>query len=85
MFQGPCHPRRQVGAPTGLPSERTEGEIQAQTRGAVYDTAEPGGGHASGGFYEWECDPMERFDPQSGEKQSQRAATQGSSEHAAHY
>ena len=66
-----------MGAPTGLPSERTEGEIQAQTRGAVHDTAEPGSGHAGGGFYERQRDPVERYDPQSGEKQSQRAATHG--------
>ena len=39
-----------VGAPTGLPFERTEGEIQAETRGAVHDTAEPGDGHDGGGF-----------------------------------
>ena len=55
-------------APTGLPSERTEGEIQAQTRSAVHDTAEPGGGQAGGGFYEWQRDPMEGDNPQCGEK-----------------
>ena len=43
-----------------------------------HDTAEPGGGHAGGGFYEWQRDPVEPDDPQSGEKQSQRAATHGS-------
>ena len=68
----------QVAAPTGLPSELTEGETQAQTRDAVHDTAEPGGGHARGGFYERQRDPVERDDPQSGEKQSQRAETHGS-------
>ena len=47
---GPCNPRGQVGAPTGLTSERTEGEIQAQT---LDDTAEPGGGHAGGGEKGW--------------------------------
>ena len=47
----------------GLPFERTEAEIQAQTRGAVHDTAEPGGGHADGGFYERKRDPVERDDP----------------------
>ena len=74
-FEDPCNPRGQVGAPTGLPSEETEGEIQTQTRGVVHDIAEPGGGHAGGGFYERQCDPVERDDPQSNEKQSQRAAT----------
>ena len=73
-----------MGAPTGLPTERTEGEIRAQTRVAVHDTAEPGGGHASGGFHERKCDPVERYDPLSGEKQSQRAATHGPWEYAAH-
>ena len=67
-----------MGAPTDLPSERTEGEIQAQIRGAVHDTAESGRGHAGGVFYERQRDPIKRDDPQSGEKQSQRAATHGS-------
>ena len=40
-------------------TERTEGEIQARTRGAVHDTAEPGDGHASGGFHERKCDPVD--------------------------
>ena len=55
-------------APTGLPSQRTEGEIQAQTRGAVHDTAETGGGYAGGEIYEWQGDPLERDDLHSGEK-----------------
>ena len=42
------------------------------------DTAEPGCGHAGGGFYERQRDPVERDDPQSGGNQSQRAATHGS-------
>ena len=45
-----------------LPFEQTKGEIQTPTRGAVYNTAEPGGGHASGGPHEWQRDPMERYD-----------------------
>ena len=60
-----------MGTPTGLPPERTEGKIQAQTRGAVHYNAEPGGGHAGSGCYERQCDPVERDDPQSGEKQPQ--------------
>ena len=57
-----------MGVPTGLPSERAEVEIQAQTCIAEHDTAEPGGGYAGSGFYELQRDPVERDDPQSGEK-----------------
>ena len=34
----------------------------------MHDTTEPDGGHRSGRFYEWHRDPVERNDPQSGEK-----------------
>ena len=39
------------------------------TRGAVDNTTEPDGWHAGGGLHERQRDPMERYDPQSGEKQ----------------
>ena len=55
-----------------------QSEDHEETRGAVHDTTEPGVGHAVGGFYERQRDPLERDDPQSGEKQSQRAANHGS-------
>ena len=35
-------------------------------------------------FFEWQRDPVERNDPQSGEKQPWRAATSVSREHVAH-
>ena len=49
-----------MGAPTSLPFERTIGEIQTPARGAVHNTAEPGGGLISGRLHEWQRDPMER-------------------------
>ena len=57
-----------MGAPIGLRFELTEGEIQAQTRGAVQDSAEPDGGHAGGGLHERQRDRVERDEPRSGEK-----------------
>ena len=50
----------------------------------MHDTTEPDGGHRSGRFNEWQRDPVERNDPQSGGKQPWRAATSGSREHRAH-
>ena len=76
--------RAPVRASTGLPPERTKGEVQAQARGAVHDTTEPDCGHRSGRFYEWQRDTVERNDPQFGEKQPWRGAASGSREHVAH-
>ena len=46
-----------MGASSGLPPERTKGEVSAQACGAVHDTTEPDGGHRSGRFYEWQREP----------------------------
>ena len=59
-FQGSLLPQKASRTPTSLPFERNKGEIQTPTRGAVHNTAEPGGGHASGGLHEWQRVPMER-------------------------